>query len=62
MMAQDNVTIGHKPCPFCGNIPYWEEMPIETKTIQFLACKCGCEGPFAATMPEALEKWNRRIA
>lgn len=58
-----------KPCPFCGSIPFIDEIPQHKHTIAifmldcegecFVECKCSCVIS-AKNKEEAIKKWNRR--
>lgn len=50
-----------KPCPFCGS----EDVHADKNTEEtfLMQCEsCFSEGPEADSVPNALEKWNRRVS
>jgi Lar family restriction alleviation protein len=55
-----------KPCPFCGENEYEESslglwiMYPKYPSPYRIHCRCGVDGPCAATEAGAIRLWNRR--
>jgi hypothetical protein len=50
-----------EPCRYCGNdrpAEYRDRLTPETFPFQIVCGKCGCRGPWARTMEEAIRRWN----
>ena len=50
-------------CPFCASneIDTWDKIAGSGRTKFFAYClKCGCEGPTADSLEQAVNLWNRR--